>query len=53
MRAVGAEPVSGPVERAEKCTGGDGGIGTAASFTGDERPNAALVAIALRDNPLA
>jgi hypothetical protein len=45
--------VSRPVERAEKRAGGDGRLGAAAAFRGDERAHAALVAIALGDDPLA
>ena len=45
--------MSRPVERAEKRAGGDGRLGAAAAFGGDERAHATLVAIALGDDPLA
>jgi hypothetical protein len=45
--------VGRPVERAEKRAGGDGRFGAAAAFRRDEGANAALVAIALGDDPLA
>ena len=55
LRAFGAEPVRGPVERAEERPRGDGGVGrvqrAAPHAVGDERADAALVAIALRDDP--
>jgi hypothetical protein len=45
--------VSRPVERAEKRAGGDGRFGAAAACPCDESAHAALVAIALGDDPLA
>jgi len=45
--------VSRPVERAEKRAGGDGRLGAAATRRCDEGAHAALVAIALGDDPLA
>jgi len=53
LRAVGAKPVSRPVERAKKRAGGDGRLGAAAALGRDEGAHAALVAIALGDNPFA
>ncbi len=53
LRAVGAKPVGRPVERAEKGAGGDGRIGAAAARRCDESAHAALVAIALGDDPVA
>jgi hypothetical protein len=54
VAAVGPEPVSGPVERAEKSPGGDDRVGraqrAAAHPFGDEGADGALVAIALGDN---
>src|SRR5689334_11241960 len=51
--AVGSVPVSGPVERAEKGARGDDGVWAAASFRGNQRAQAALVAIALGDDSIA
>ena len=45
--------MSRPIERAEKRAGGDGRFGAAAAFRRDEGAHAALVAIALGDDPLA
>ena len=45
--------MGGPVERAEKRARGDGRVGAAAAGRGDEGAHAALVAIALGDDPLA
>jgi hypothetical protein len=45
--------VSRPVERAEKRARGDGRLGAAATCRCDEGAHAALVAIALGDDPLA
>jgi hypothetical protein len=42
-----------PVEGAKECSRRHSGVGAAAARRGDERPDAALVAIALGDNPLA
>ena len=50
---VRAEPVSGPVEGAEKGPRRHSGLDPAAALLGDERPHTALVAIALGDDPLA
>ena len=55
LRPLGPVPVSGPVERAEKGARRDRGVGGAqqapADADGDERADAALVAVALRDDP--
>ena len=53
LAAVGAKPVGRPIERAEKGAGGDGRFGAAAACRCDEGAHAALVAIALGDDPLA
>ena len=51
---VGTEPVDGPVDGAEEGAGGDAGVGSpqraGADAVGDQRPHAALVAIALADD---
>ena len=55
LRAVGAVPVGGPVERAEKGAGRDRRVGgaqqPAADAVGNHGAHAALVAIALGDDP--
>ncbi len=57
LRAVLAIPVRGPVQRAEERAGGDGRVRGpehgVANPGGDERANAAFVAIALGDDPRA
>jgi len=57
LRALGAEPMRGPVQRAEKRARGDRGIGRAQDAAPDagrdERPNAALVRVALGDDARA
>jgi len=45
--------VSRPVERTEERAGGDGRLGAAGTCRGDEGAHAALVTIALGDDPLA
>ena len=45
--------MGGPVEGAEKGARRHGGLGAAAALFGDQRPNTALVTIALGDDPLA
>jgi hypothetical protein len=54
VRPFGPEPVGGPVQRAEERARRDGGVGgaqpAALDAVGDERPDAALVSIALGDN---
>jgi hypothetical protein len=45
--------MGGPVEGAEKGPRRHSGLDPAAALLGDERPNPALVAIALGDDPLA
>ena len=45
--------MGGPVESAEKGARRHRGLGAAAALPGDQRPNTALVAIALGDDPLA
>src|SRR5712671_3024483 len=53
IRTVRAEPMGGPVEGAEKGPRRHRGLGAAAALLGDQRPNTALVTIALGDDPLA
>ena len=57
LRAFGAKPVRGPVQRAEKRPRGDRRIGraqdAAADAGRDERPDAALVRVALGDDARA
>jgi len=57
LRAVGTEPVRRPVERAEKRPRRDGGVRgaelTTADAVGHQRADAALVAVALRDDARA
>ncbi len=45
--------MGGPVEGAEKGPRRHRRLGAAAALSGDQRPNTALVAIALGDDPLA
>jgi hypothetical protein len=57
LGAFGPEPLGGPIEGAEKGARGDGGVGRCQfappDAGGDERPDAALVSIALGDDQRA